>query len=78
MNEISFKKKKKKDKKEKETANEPDEEGWITVTNKSRKANLAMTERNVQKLKSKQKKKQKKMVRFVIFKKIFFFVGKLF
>lgn len=44
-----------------EKTNQPDEDGWITVTNKSRKANLAMTERNISKLKSKQKKRSEKM-----------------
>ena len=45
-----------------EKTNVPDEDGWITVTSKSRKANKALTERNIQKLKLKQKKKTEKMV----------------
>ncbi len=40
----------------------PDEDGWITVTIKSRKAFRTMTEQNVEKLKSKQKKRSEKMV----------------
>ncbi len=45
--------------------NQPDEDGWITVTTKSRKANRALTERNILKLKSKQRKKSEKMVTLV-------------
>lgn len=41
--------------------NVPDDDGWITVTSKSRKANRALTERNILKLKSKQKKRTEKM-----------------
>lgn len=43
--------------------NQPDEDGWVTVTTKSRKANRgALTERNIHKIKSKQHKKEQKMV----------------
>jgi hypothetical protein len=42
--------------------NQPDDDGWITVTSKSRKANRALTERNILKLKAKQKKRSEKMV----------------
>ena len=53
---------KKKNQQEKDLTNQPDEDGWITVTPKSRKANKsALTERNIEKLKMKQKKKQQKM-----------------
>ena len=47
-----------------EKLNQPDEEGWITVTPKNRKANLALTQRNIEKLKLKQKKKRQQMVNF--------------
>ena len=52
----------KKDKEEIDKLNQPDEEGWITVTPKNRKANLALTQRNIEKLKLKQKKKRQQMV----------------
>ena len=52
----------KKDQEELEKTNQPDEEGWITVTSKHRKANRTLTERNIEKLKSKQKKRTQKMV----------------
>ena len=56
---------KQKDKNEKEITNQPDEDGWVTVTTKSRKANRgALTTRNIEKIKMKQKKKQDKMVNF--------------
>jgi hypothetical protein len=44
--------------------NQPDDDGWITVTTKSRKAVKTLTERNIEKLKSKQKKRSEKMVVF--------------
>ena len=59
---IVFEKFEKKNQQEKDLTNQPDEDGWITVTPKSRKANKsALTERNIEKLKMKQKKKQQKM-----------------
>lgn len=46
--------------------NQPDDDGWITVTSKSRKANRTLTERNIEKLKSKSKKRSEKMVLEII------------
>ncbi|CAF0778824.1 unnamed protein product [Brachionus calyciflorus] len=51
----------KKEQEQEEMANQPDEDGWITVTPKSRKSNLAFTERNIEKMKTKQKKKRQQM-----------------
>ena len=57
------KSKEKKENEEMDKIEEPDEDGWVTVTSKSRKANaMPMTQRNVDKLKFKQNKKQQKMV----------------
>lgn len=53
--------KEKKEKEEEEKLNQPDEDGWVTVTPKSRKSNLAFTEKNIEKMKSKQKKKRQQM-----------------
>jgi ribosomal RNA-processing protein 7 len=49
------------DDEEKQLLNEPDDEGWIEVSKKSRKGNAPLTERNIAKLNFKQKKKMEKM-----------------
>ncbi|RNA33210.1 ribosomal RNA-processing 7 -like protein [Brachionus plicatilis] len=51
----------KKEKEELENLNQPDEDGWITVTTKSRKSNKTFTEKNIEKIKTKQTKKRQKM-----------------
>ena len=63
-----------------EKTNVPDEDGWITVTSKSRKANKALTERNIQKLKLKQKKKTEKIIVASILQlhSIIYYVAKMF
>lgn len=42
--------------------NQPDEDGWVTVTQKTRKSNKPFTERNVEKIQKKMKKKRQQMV----------------
>jgi hypothetical protein len=56
----------KKEKEELEATNQPDEDGFITVTQKNRKANLRFTERNIEKIKNKQKKKRQQMVNQIL------------
>jgi hypothetical protein len=43
-------------------SNEPDDEGWVTVTKSSRKSGGVLTEKNVKKLKIKEKKKKQQKV----------------
>lgn len=40
---------------------EPDEDGWTTVTSKQRKGNMPFTERNLHKIKTKETRKRKQM-----------------
>jgi hypothetical protein len=54
----------KKEQEELNATNEPDEDGWVTVTPKNRKSTLPFTQRNIEKIKTKQKKKQQQMVIF--------------
>ena len=51
-------------KSELEKEKEIDDEGWITVTKSRKKAGLIPTEKNISKLKLKEKKKRKQKVFF--------------
>lgn len=51
----------KEEEKAKESFNQPDEDGWVTVTKAHKKA-IVKTERGIEKLKTKEKKKRAQKV----------------
>lgn len=56
-----------KEDKEQDDLNQPDEDGWVTVTAKSRKSNRPFTEKNIEKIQKKQKKRKQQMVGSISF-----------
>jgi phage pi2 protein 07 len=56
-----------KEDKEHDDLNQPDEDGWVTVTAKSRKSNRPFTEKNIEKIQKKQKKRKQQMVGSISF-----------
>lgn len=65
-------------KEDKEQDDQPDEDGWVTVTAKSRKSNRPFTEKNIEKIQKKQKKRKQQMVGSISFIYYRYFIKTLF